>query len=299
MWGTGSDGCQFHRAYCSRTKLAWEAWIVTEVFLLLLVVLGAVFFIGHRKEKKRQRELHAAELQQVKKTAEEDVTAFGEEVAELDVITAGVDLDTGGAQDYKQALDSYDVAKETLEKVSEPTDIRHVTEALEDGRYAAKCVRARSRRQNPCRCVVRPASSTPSMVPRSKTSTGPRPAVSFARCPCAPPTPSASLSVPIRWCARSSPVTDTPPRLLGGRTGLRRIQPRLLNSYAGSGLLPGVLMGAMMFGGMGGGWDGAYGGDMGDAGGDAGGDMGGDGGGFFGGDGGDGGGLFDGFGDMF
>src|SRR5699024_2638007 len=42
-----------------------------------------------------------------------------------------------------QAVDSDDVAKETLEKVDEPSDIRNVTEALEDGRYAAKCVRAR------------------------------------------------------------------------------------------------------------------------------------------------------------
>ena len=76
---------------------------MTEVFLLLLIVLGAVFFIGHRKEKQRQRELLAAELQQVKKTAEEDVTSFGEEVAELDVITAGVELDTGGAQEIGRA----------------------------------------------------------------------------------------------------------------------------------------------------------------------------------------------------
>ncbi|MDN6159014.1 MAG: hypothetical protein L0J13_13855 [Brevibacterium sp.] len=51
---------------------------MTEIFLLVLVVLGAVLFIGHRKEKQRQRELVAAELQQVTKTAEEDVTAFGE-----------------------------------------------------------------------------------------------------------------------------------------------------------------------------------------------------------------------------
>lgn len=75
------------------------------VFLFILIVLGAIFFIGHRKEKKRQKELHAAELAQVKKAAEEDVTEFGEEVAELDILTSGVELDTGGSQDYKQALD--------------------------------------------------------------------------------------------------------------------------------------------------------------------------------------------------
>ena len=37
----------------------------------------------------------------------------------------------------------HDTAKETLDRVDDPEDIRHVTEAIEDGRYAAKCVRAR------------------------------------------------------------------------------------------------------------------------------------------------------------
>ena len=273
---------------------------MTEVFLLLLVVLGAVFFIGHRKEKKRQRELHAAELQQVKKTAEEDVTSFGEEVAELDVITAGVELDTGGAQDYKQALDSYDVAKETLEKVSEPTDIRHVTEALEDGRYAAKCVRARVE-DKPLPVRRPPCFFNPQHGPSVED-------IDWA--------PAGGQLRPVPVCAADAErvAVGADPlvrKVVTGDGHTRRAyweagpayaeyNRGYFNSYAGSGLLPGVLMGAMMFGGMGGGWDGAYGGDMGDAGGDAGGDMGGgDGGGFFGGDGGDGGGLFDGFGDMF
>ncbi|GAA1551781.1 hypothetical protein [Brevibacterium picturae] len=47
---------------------------MAEVFLIILVVLGTIFFVSHRKEKKRQKELVAAELQQVTKTAEEDVT---------------------------------------------------------------------------------------------------------------------------------------------------------------------------------------------------------------------------------
>ena len=269
---------------------------MTEVFLLLLIVLGAVFFIGHRKEKQRQRELLAAELQQVKKTAEEDVTSFGEEVAELDVITAGVELDTGGAQDYKQALDSYDVAKETLEKVDAPSDIRNVTEALEDGRYAAKCVRAR-------------VDGKPLPVRRPPCFFNPQHGPSVEDIDWAP---VGGQLRPVPVCA-----ADAERVAVGAEPAVRKVvtgdgrtrrayweagpayaeyNRGYFNSYAGSGLLPGVLMGAMMFGGMGGGWDSAYGGDMG--GGDMG-DAGGDGGGLFGGDGGDGGGLFGGDGGGF
>ena len=273
------------------------------VFLIVLVVLGTIFFVSYRKEKQRKKELAASELQQVTKTAGEDVTSFGEEVAELDVLTAGVELDTGGSQDYKQALDSYDVAKETLDNVAEPSDIRSVTEALEDGRYAAKCVRARVDGK-PLPVRRPPCFFNPQHGPSSED-------IDWA--------PAGGQLRPVPVCA-----ADAERVAVGADPAVRKVVTAdghtrrayweagpayaeynrgYFNSYAGSGLLPGVLMGSMMFGGMGGGgWDGNGGGDM--AGGDAGGgDAGGDGGGFFGGDGGDGGGLFggDGFdlGDIF
>ncbi len=273
------------------------------VFLIVLVVLGTIFFVSYRKEKQRKKELAASELQQVTKTAGEDVTSFGEEVAELDVLTAGVELDTGGSQDYKQALDSYDVAKETLDNVAEPSDIRSVTEALEDGRYAAKCVRARVDGK-PLPVRRPPCFFNPQHGPSSED-------IDWA--------PAGGQLRPVPVCA-----ADAERVAVGADPAVRKVVTAdghtrrayweagpayaeynrgYFNSYAGSGLLPGVLMGSMMFGGMGGGgWDGDGGGDM--AGGDAGGgDAGGDGGGFFGGDGGDGGGLFggDGFdlGDIF
>ncbi|WP_350269603.1 hypothetical protein AAFP32_13715 [Brevibacterium sp. CBA3109] len=272
------------------------------VFLLILVVLGAIFFIGHRKEKHRQKELAATELRQVTKTAEEDVTSFGEEVAELDILTAGVELDTGGSQDYKQALDSYDIAKETLDSVAEPSDIRSVTEALEDGRYSAKCVRARVDGK-PLPVRRPPCFFNPQHGPSAED-------IDWA--------PAGGQLRPVPVCA-----ADAERVAVGAEPAVRKVvtgdghtrrayweagpayaeyNRGYFNSYAGSGLLPGVLMGSMMFGGMGGGWDGAHGDD---GGGDAGGgDAGGDGGGFFGGgDGGDGGGFFggDGFdlGDLF
>ncbi|WP_257930266.1 hypothetical protein [Brevibacterium sp. 239c] len=266
-------------------------------------MLGTIFFVSYRKEKQRKKELAASELQQVTKTAGEDVTSFGEEVAELDVLTAGVELDTGGSQDYKQALDSYDVAKETLDNVDEPSDIRSVTEALEDGRYAAKCVRARVDGK-PLPVRRPPCFFNPQHGPSSED-------IDWA--------PAGGQLRPVPVCA-----ADAERVAVGADPAVRKVVTAdghtrrayweagpayaeynrgYFNSYAGSGLLPGVLMGSMMFGGMGGGgWDGNGGGDM--AGGDAGGgDAGGDGGGFFGGDGGDGGGLFggDGFdlGDIF
>ncbi|RBP65530.1 hypothetical protein DFO66_104114 [Brevibacterium sanguinis] len=268
------------------------------VFLLILIVLGTIFFVGHRKEKKRKREQLEAELAQVRKSAEEDVTSFGEEVAELDILTAGVELDEGGAQDYKRALDAYDTAKETLEKVDEPSDIRHVTEALEDGRYAGKCVRAR-------------VEGKPLPVRRPPCFFNPQHGPSVEDIDWAP---AGGQLRPVPVCA-----ADAERVAVGAEPAVRKVvtgdghtrrayweagpayaeyNRGYFNSYAGSGLLPGVLMGAMLFGGMGGGWDGAYGDGMGDVGGagDAGGDAG-DGGGFF--DGGDGGGLFGGDGGGF
>ncbi|GAA2092719.1 MULTISPECIES: hypothetical protein [Brevibacterium] len=257
------------------------------VFLLLLIGVGAAFFVGSRREKARAQEQRAEELERVSRTAEEDVTAFGEEVADLDIVTAGVQLDEGGRQDYARALDCYDRAKETLSQLSRAEDIRHVTEAIEDGRYAAKCVRARVEgkplpvRRPPCFFNPQhgpsvedvdwaPAGGQPRPVPvcaadAERVSCGAEPAV---------------RTVPVGNGLQRRAYWEAGPAYSEYNRGY-------FNSYAGSGLLPGVLMGAMLFGGFGGGWDGGMdgadaGGDIGDAGGDMGGDMGGfdDGGGF-------------------
>ena len=46
-------------------------------------------------------------------------------------------------QDYQRALDAYEDAKSSLDAVQKPDEIRHVTEILEDGRYAIASVQAR------------------------------------------------------------------------------------------------------------------------------------------------------------
>lgn len=231
---------------------------MTAVFLILLLAVGAAILIGSRREKQRERLARAAELDQVRRAAEEDVTAFGEEVADLDVITTGAQLDEGGRQDYKRALDEYDAAKETLARVEDPVDIRHVTQAIEDGRYAAKCVRAR-------------VEGKPLPVRRPPCFFNPQHGPSVEDIDWAP---VGGQPRPVPVCAadaeRVAVGAEPNVRTVAVGSGLQRrayweagpayaeYNRGYFNSYAGSGMLPGVLMGAMLFGGMGGGWDGSY-----------------------------------------
>lgn len=114
-------------------------WVV----LLLLVALVTAVVVSSRRGKERALAQRQAELEPVKKFAFEDITALGEELQSLDLDLAGRELDPGANADYQRALDAYESAKTAGDRISQPEDIRHVTEILEDGRYAMACVRAR------------------------------------------------------------------------------------------------------------------------------------------------------------
>lgn len=113
--------------------------------LLVVLAIGAlVVFLVVRSNQRKAIERKAVELEPVKKLAFEDVTALGEELQRLDLELAGRPLiDDGERADYQRALDSYESAKTAADQMSEPDHVRHVTEILEDGRYAMACVRAR------------------------------------------------------------------------------------------------------------------------------------------------------------
>jgi hypothetical protein len=112
------------------------------ILLLLAVVLGIV---GYASKVSKQRALakKTAELEPVKKMAFEDITALGVDLQELDLELSGHELDGGQRADYQRALDAYESAKTAGDNIAEPDHIKHVTEILEDGRYAIACVRAR------------------------------------------------------------------------------------------------------------------------------------------------------------
>ncbi|MFT3875502.1 MAG: hypothetical protein QM708_03595 [Propioniciclava sp.] len=117
------------------------------VGLLLIVAFVSYFAMRLGRNQQKLEKQQAAELEDqlasVKRTAEEDVTKFGEELQRLDGDVAGHPLDEAMREDYGRALDAYEHAKESLDAVKQAEEIRFVTEILEEGRYAIACVKAR------------------------------------------------------------------------------------------------------------------------------------------------------------
>ncbi len=113
------------------------------VFVVLLVLAALVVRATVRGHQRKALERKEAELAPVRRLAFEDVTALGEELQHFDTELAGHQLDPGANADYQRALDAYEAAKTAADTIQEPDHVRHVTEILEDARYAMACVRAR------------------------------------------------------------------------------------------------------------------------------------------------------------
>ena len=117
-------------------------------WLLILLALVTLVFVGRTARRslgtRRELRLQASDqLRMSRRAAEEDVTLFGEELTELHFETLTTELDDDMGRDYRQALDSYERAKELLRSVGTPEDVRSVTAKLEDGRFAQACLLAR------------------------------------------------------------------------------------------------------------------------------------------------------------
>jgi len=116
------------------------------ILIIAIVVIAVLAYRSYRRtqlQSRKQHEITAGELESVKRTADEDITRFGEELQDLDLEMVGKDLGEGARQDYQRALDSYESAKQAIGQVTQADQIKHVIEILEDGRYAAACVKAR------------------------------------------------------------------------------------------------------------------------------------------------------------
>ncbi|MFJ9460304.1 hypothetical protein ACIRST_35185 [Kitasatospora sp. NPDC101447] len=117
------------------------AWVVIPVVLVALA--GAGVFLLFRRAKKRKEEQARAELEQVRRVVDEDITAFGEELDRLDFDPAAADADDAQRTDYTHALDAYEKSKRLMEEAKRPDDVKQVTEAIEDGRFALATLSAR------------------------------------------------------------------------------------------------------------------------------------------------------------
>ena len=270
--------------------------------IIVLLIIGAVVLVARNVSQNNQRKAleqkRVVDLEKVRKVADEDVTRFGEELQRLDTDMLTTRLDEPTRQDYQRALDSYESAKESLDQATRSEDIRHVTEALEDGRYAVACVHART-------------SGQPLPVRRPPCFFNPAHGPSTTDVQWAPPG-GQQRQIPVCGADADRVAQGAEPDIRTVQQGVGRVPywqggpayspwaGGYFGGYATSGLLPGFLLGTMLspgWNGYGGGWDGDGGGDGGyDGGGDGGGDGGDggyDGGGDSAGDGGGDGGGFD------
>ncbi|WP_329283411.1 hypothetical protein [Streptomyces sp. NBC_00691] len=115
-----------------------------------LVTLGAVVVAGGagayavvRRNRLRKEAEERAALDKLRVVVDEDITAFGEELERLDFHPAEAGADDAMRGDYERSLDSYDKAKSLMASAGRPHDVRAVTEALEEGRYALAVLAAR------------------------------------------------------------------------------------------------------------------------------------------------------------
>ena len=221
------------------------------LLVLFLAALGAVVVVTGRRSKERDLSRRQEEIAPVKKLAFEDITAFGEDLQELDLEMSGHELDAGANADYQRALDAYESAKLAGDSITQPDDIRHITEIIEDGRYAVACVRARVADE-----------SLPTRRPPCFFD--PRHGLSVADVPYVPPD-GVERDVPA--CAldaeriRAGADPDVRKVMVGAQRvpywqGGRAYEPYAMGYFGAFGPMTWMFMGGMMFGDFGGGGDG-------------------------------------------
>ncbi|WP_028647383.1 hypothetical protein [Nocardiopsis sp. CNT312] len=251
---------------------------VVLIVLLVALVAGGAWFV-HRSRKKRAAE-KAQQVAEIKQMATEDVVRLGEDVARLEIDLTAVDEAT--RVDYTRAMDSYDQAKARLDTITEPEQVKAVTQSLEDGRYHMAATRARMNgepvpeRRGPCFFNPQHGPSAEDVV-WAPPGGAPRSVTACAVCAQAVRTGGQPDVRLVEVDGERRPYYDAGPAYspyAGGYFGTDMMM----------GMFTGMMMGSMMGSMMGGGMMGA--GDLGDAGGGdfGGGDFGGDfGGGDFGG----------------
>ena len=97
---------------------------------------------GARAVKSRENEaLAARRWTAVRRVAEEDVTQLGQQIASTPVPDS---IAPEAAQDFDDALEAYERAKETLAVADHPDDLQWVSRSLDDGRFALAKLDART-----------------------------------------------------------------------------------------------------------------------------------------------------------
>ncbi|MFJ1544090.1 hypothetical protein [Streptomyces sp. NPDC088246] len=115
---------------------------------ILVLGGGAAYTILRRNRQRKETEERAA-LDKLRVVVDEDITAYGETLDRLDFHPAEPGADDSMRADYERALDSYESAKIRMSKAQRPSDVRGVTQALEDGRFSLAVLEARRKGGEP------------------------------------------------------------------------------------------------------------------------------------------------------
>ncbi|MDJ0379537.1 hypothetical protein [Streptomyces sp. G-G2] len=212
-----------------------------------LIGLGAVALVGGgsayalvRRNRKRKEEEEREAIRKLSVVVDEDITAFGEELDRLDFHPGEPGADDAMRKDYEQGLDSYEKAKQIMAAVQHPAEVRGVTQALEDGRYALASLDARRRgepvpeRRSPC-----------FLDPRHGPSTEDAP---WAPAGGAPRTVPVCAADAVRLRDGMDPAVRTVDTEHGPRPyyDAGPAYGPWAGGYFGGGMLPGLLMGTML-----------------------------------------------------
>lgn len=93
---------------------------------------------------RKERRLAALDAwRQTRRLVGEDVTAFGEQLADLHLETLADELGAEAQDDYRRALEKYDAAKLALDRSETADETFAINEVLDDGRFHLACVLAR------------------------------------------------------------------------------------------------------------------------------------------------------------
>lgn len=137
----------------ARDGSSWTGLAVVAV--VIAAGVGVLLFVRRRSRTRRTAQARQ-ELEQVRPVVDEDITAYGETLERAAFDPGAADSDDGMRAEWTNALDAYERAKSAMAAAREPGDVRAVSEALDDGRFALATLEARRRgtplpeRRPPC-----------------------------------------------------------------------------------------------------------------------------------------------------
>ncbi|MEZ0113737.1 cell division protein FtsN [Catenulispora sp. EB89] len=113
------------------------------LIVVLVVIAGGTYLAVAGRKKRRANQRRAVELDGLKRAVDEDITAYGEVLDRLDFSPGDPAATDEMRADYSKALDQYEAAKKAAAAAQRPEDMKNVTEALDEGRFALATLDAR------------------------------------------------------------------------------------------------------------------------------------------------------------